>query len=67
MVTTDFIPIAVGLLVLAYVGYCLINQRVWIDKKFSWGERDDYPKVFMGTVILGTLIGAWTIVSALVF
>ena len=41
-----FIRIVTGLAILAYVGYCMINQKVWIrgeigftSKTFAWGSR----------------------------
>jgi len=63
----DFISIGVGIVVIAYVGYCVINQRVWIRKVFAWKPKDEYPKIFMMNIILGVLIGAWLIVSSLLF
>ena len=44
--TLEVIRLAVGLVILAYVGYCLLNQKVWIrgsigltSKTFAWGTR----------------------------
>ncbi|MAE39138.1 MAG: hypothetical protein CL969_05925 [Euryarchaeota archaeon] len=61
--TFDFIRIAVGLGVLMYVGNCMFNQKVWIRKNFSWGTREEYPKIFMLNIIGGTLIGVWMVAA----
>jgi len=53
------IQLGLGLVVLMYVAYCLITKKVWIRKFFAWKTRDEYPKVFMMNIILGTLIGVW--------
>jgi uncharacterized membrane protein YfcA len=53
----EFIRIIIGLAVLVYVAYCLVNQKVWIRKDFAWKTREEYPKVFMMNVIGGTVIG----------
>ena len=50
---------------LAYVMYCLINQKFWNRRVNGWGERDEYPKIFMLNIVIGTLIVLWTILSAL--
>ena len=63
----DFISIGVGVVVIAYVSYCVINQRVWIKKEFAWKSRDEYPQVFTMNIILGVLIGVWLITSSLLF
>ncbi len=55
----------VGVVVLIYTAYCLINQKVWIRKEFSWKTREEYPKVFMMNVIGGTLIGILMIIGQL--
>jgi len=55
----EFIRIIIGLAVLVYVAYCMVNQKVWIRKVFAWKTREEYPKVFMMNVIGGTLIGIW--------
>ena len=47
----------VGVVVLIYTAYCLINQKVWIRKEFAWKTREEYPKVFMMNVIGETLFG----------
>ena len=60
------ISLGVGLLVLAYVMYCLINQKFWNRRVNGWGTRDEHPKIFMLNIVLGTLIVIWTIVSALI-
>ena len=68
--TLDFIRIAVGLAILAYVGYCLLNQKVWIrgrisltSKTFAWGKREEHPAIFMLHVIVGTGFGIFLIAS----
>ena len=61
--TLDFVRIAIGVVVLLYVGNCLLNQKVWIRKTFSWGAREEYPKIFQMNIIVGTLIGAFMIAS----
>ena len=61
----NIISLGVGLLVLAYVMYCLINQKFWNRRVNGWGERDEYPKIFMLNIVIGTLIVLWTILSAL--
>jgi len=63
----DFISIGVGIVVIAYVSYCLINQRVWIRKESAWKSRDEYPQIFTMNIILGVLIGVWIIAGALLF
>ena len=62
----NIISLGVGLLVLAYVVYCLINQKFWNRRVNGWGARDEYPKIFMLNIVIGTLIVIWTILSALV-
>ena len=59
----DFIRIAVGIVILLYVANCLIFQKVWIRKTFSWGTKEEYPKIFQMNVILGSLIGLLLVVS----
>ena len=59
------IQLGVGLIILVYVAYCLINQKVCIRKVFAWRTRDEYPKVFMMNIIGGTLIATWLIARPL--
>tara|TARA_Y100000746_G_scaffold82423_1_gene69542 strand:- start:1520 stop:1723 length:204 start_codon:yes stop_codon:yes gene_type:complete len=59
----DFIRIAVGVVILLYVATCLIFQKVWIRKTFSWGIKEEYPKIFQMNVILGILIGLFLVIS----
>ena len=61
--TLDFIRIAVGVVILLYVVNCLLNQKVWIRKTFSWGTKEEYPKIFQMNIIGGTLIGLFLTVS----
>ena len=62
----EFVRIAVGLVILAYVGYCLLNQKVWLrgpialtSKIFAWGSREENQSIFLIHVITGTVIGIW--------
>ena len=59
----DVFRIVVGLTILAYVGYCLLNQKVWIRKTFSWGTKEEYPKIFQMNIVGGILIGLFLVVS----
>jgi uncharacterized membrane protein len=59
------IQLGVTLLILVYVTYCLITQKVWIRKVFAWRTRDEYPKIFMMNIIGGTLIAIWMIAGPL--
>ena len=61
--TLDFVRIGIGGGILLYVGNCFLNQKVWIRKTFSWGTREEYPKIFQMNIIVGTLIGAFMIAS----
>ncbi|MDP6159688.1 MAG: hypothetical protein QF881_02325 [Acidimicrobiales bacterium] len=59
------IQLGVTLLILVYVTYCLITQKVWIRKVFAWRTRDEYPKIFMMNIIGGTLFAIWMIAGPL--
>ena len=59
----DFISIAVGAVILMYVAHCLVHQKVWIRKIFSWGTKEEYPKIFRMNIIGGILIGLFTVAS----
>jgi len=61
----DFVSIGFGLLVLAYVMYCLINQKFWNRRINGWGTSDEHPMIFRLNIIIGTLIVIWTIAIAL--
>ena len=63
----DYIRIAIGVTILLYVSNCLLNQRVWIRKTFSWGPREEYPKIFQMNIIGGTLIGLFLVASPFLF
>jgi len=63
LATLDFIRIAIGVIILLYVANCLLNQKVWIRKTFSWGTKEEYPKIFQMNIIGGTLIGLFLAVS----
>jgi len=62
--------IVVGAVILAYVGYCLLNQKVWVrgdvglkSTAFVWGTRVDNKFVFLLHTILGTVLGIYLIAS----
>ena len=62
--------IAVGAVILVYVGYCLLNQKVWVrgdiglkSTVFAWGTREDNQFVFLLHTILGTVLGIYLIAS----
>ena len=64
----------VGAAILAYVGYCLLNQKVWVrgsigltSKTFAWGTREENQFVFMLHVIAGTAFGIWLLVVSFLF
>jgi hypothetical protein len=59
------IQLGVTLLILVYVTYCLITQKVWIRKVFAWRTRDEYPKIFVMNIIGGTLFAIWMIAGPL--
>ena len=63
----DYIRIVIGAAILLYVSNCLLNQRVWIRKTFSWGPREEYPKIFQMNIIGGTLIGLFLVASPFLF
>ena len=53
LTTLDFIRITIGVVLLLYVANCLLNQKVWIRKTFSWGTKEEYPKIFKMNIIGG--------------
>ncbi|MBS72358.1 MAG: hypothetical protein CMO20_05345 [Thermoplasmata archaeon] len=57
------IRIAIGVVILLYVANCLLNQKVWIRKTFSWGSKEEYPKIFRMNIILGLCFGLFMVVS----
>ena len=66
------IRVMVGFVILAYVGYCLVNQKVWLrgpvgltSKNFSWGVRDGNETIFLIHVIVGALVGLFLVLSNL--
>ena len=66
----DLISIAVGVTILAYVGYCLVNQKVWVRGEiglkstvFAWGPREDNQFIFMLHTIIGTIFGTYMLAS----
>ena len=63
LTTPDFIRIAVGAVILLYVANCLLNQKVWIRKTFSWGTKEEYPKIFQMNIIGGILIGLFLVAT----
>tara|TARA_Y100001934_G_scaffold65291_1_gene81099 strand:+ start:359 stop:601 length:243 start_codon:yes stop_codon:yes gene_type:complete len=67
LTTLDYIRILIGVAILLYVANCLVNQKVWIRKTFSWGARDEYPKIFQMNIIGGSLIGSFLVASPFLF
>ena len=67
LTTLDYIRILIGLAILLYVANCLVNQKVWIRKTFSWGARDEYPKIFQMNIIGGSLLGSFLVASPFLF
>ena len=67
LTTLDYIRISIGVSILLYVANCLVNQKVWIRKTFSWGAREEYPKIFQMNIIGGLLIGSFLVASPFLF
>ena len=67
LTTLDYIRILIGVAILLYVANCLANQKVWIRKTFSWGAREEYPKIFQMNIIGGSLLGSFLIASPFLF
>ncbi len=67
LTTLDTIRISIGVSILLYVANCMLNQKVWIRKTFSWGEREEYPKIFQMNIIGGTLIGIFLVAGPFLF
>ena len=67
LTTLDYIRISIGAVILLYVANCLVNQRVWIRKTFSWGTREEYPKIFQMNIIGGSLIGLFLAAGPFLF
>jgi len=67
LTTLDYIRILIGVAILLYVANCLVNQEVWIRKTFSWGAREEYPKIFQMNIIGGSLIGSFLVASPFLF
>jgi len=66
----EIISIAVGVVILAYVGYCLLNQKVWVRGEvglkstvFAWRTREDNQFVFILHTIIGTVLGIYMVAS----
>jgi len=57
--------VAIGIVLLVYVGNCWMNQRYWSRKHFDWKPKDYWPEVFWLNIIGGLLIGIGMIASAL--
>ena len=62
--TVEVVRIAVGLAIMAYVGYCLANQKVWVrgdiglqSNVFAWGTTEDNEFVFKLHLIARTAFG----------
>ncbi len=67
LAAVDYIRISIGVVILLYVANCLVNQRVWIRKTFSWGSREEYPKIFQMNIIGGSVIGLFFVASPFMF
>ena len=67
LTTLDYIRILIGAAVLLYVANCLVNQKVWIRKTFSWGAREEYPKIFQMNIVGGSLIGLFLVAGPFLF
>ena len=67
LTTLDTFRIAIGVAILLYVANCMLNQKVWIRKTFSWGSKEEYPKIFQMNIIGGTLIGLFLVASPFLF
>ena len=67
LTTLDYIRILIGVAIFLYVTNCLVNQKVWIRKTFSWGAREEYPKIFQMNIIAGSLIGSFLVASPFFF
>ena len=72
--TIEVARIAVGLVIMAYVGYCLLNQKVWLrgpiglfSKEYAWGTREENQFVFKLHVIAGLVFGIWLVVGPFLF
>ena len=67
LTTLDYIRISIGVVILLYVANCLVNQKVWIRKTFSWGMREEYLEIFQMNIIGGLLIGSFLVASPFLF
>ena len=74
MSTIEVVRIAVGLVIMAYVGYCLLNQKVWLrgpiglfSGTYAWGSREENQSIFRLHVIAGTMFGIWLTVGPFLF
>jgi len=68
--TREILSVTVGAVILAYVGYCLVNQKVWVRGEiglkstvFAWGPREDNQFIFMLHTIIGTIFGTYMLAS----
>jgi len=59
----DFASIGFGLVIMAYVVYCLINQKFWNRRAHAWATSEEYPKIFKLNIIIGTITVIWTVVK----
>ena len=62
--------IVAGAVILGYVGYCLLNQKVWVRGEvglkstvFAWGTREDNQTIFLLHTIIGTVLGIYLIAN----
>ena len=72
--TIEMARIAVGGTILAYVGYCLANQKVWVrgdiglkSTVFAWGSKEENESIFKLHVIAGTAFGLWLVLGPFLF
>ena len=74
LATVEIARIVVGMVILAYVGFCLLNQKVWLrgpvgffSKTFEWGTLEENKSIFMLHVIAGSAFGIWLVVGPFMF
>tara|TARA_B100000029_G_scaffold459102_1_gene488986 strand:- start:548 stop:784 length:237 start_codon:yes stop_codon:yes gene_type:complete len=74
LTTIEIARIAVGMAILSYVGFCLLNQKVWLrgpvgllSKTFEWGTLEENKSIFMLHVIAGSAFGIWLVVGPFMF
>ena len=70
----EVLRVVVGLVIMAYVGYCLLNQKVWIrgpiglfSETYEWGTREENQSIFILHVIAGAAFGIWLAIGPFLF